>query len=413
MIATFRSLLSGLLLSAAIFLSAPLAQAQKDESAGKKGAAVSFRKPAVELNNAGAVIEQQEAQRKALVETEDLQEKKQTLETEVRYAKAKLEAAQKKMAVQSAAGNADQVDRLNNEIKDWEARIKASKEQLAQVEADLAKAQPAGGAGSGDSDVLLPGENIELYVNEDASFNGKYEIRRGGYIILAQVGRIPIAGKTIEQAEAAVRRALEDSQLHHASVMIERIAGGDVATGPLIYLSGEFKNPRPYRIPSGTAPTLVGVILSSGGVNEKADLSRVRVMRMAGGRGVVEIVNVQKILDGTSTGGLTSDILVGEGDVITIPAGPANLIYVTGNVKRQGSFRLVPGERLTAYGAILQAGGFARFADMKKVHVLRTMPDGTKRKIPDNIIEVQKGQRQDVILQTNDIVVVPEKWFSF
>jgi len=50
---------------------------------------------------------------------------------------------------------------------------------------------------------------------------------------------------------------------------------------------------------------------------------------------------------------------------------------------------------------------------MKKVHVLRTMPDGTKRKIPDNIIEVQKGQRQDVILQTNDIVVVPEKWFSF
>src|SRR6201999_3459373 len=142
-------------------------------------------------------------------------EKKQTLETEIRYAKAKLEAAQKKMSVQSAAGNADQVDRLNNEIKDWEARIKSSKEQLAQVEADLAKATPAGGAGSGDNDVLLPGENVARYVNEDASFNGKYEIRRGGYVILAQVGRIPIAGKTIDQAEAAVRRALEDSQLHH------------------------------------------------------------------------------------------------------------------------------------------------------------------------------------------------------
>jgi protein involved in polysaccharide export with SLBB domain len=401
------------MISVAIFSFVSLVAAEQDEPAGKKGAAVNFRKPAVELNDSGAVIEQQDAQRKALVESEDLQEKKQTLETEVRYARAKLEASQKKMSVQSAAGNVDQVDRLNNEIKDWEARIKASKEQLAQVEADLAKTSAAGAAVTGENDVLLPGENIELYVNEDASFNGKYEIRRGGYIILAQVGRIPIAGKTIEQAEAAVRRALEDSQLHHASVMLERISGSDVASGPLIYLSGEFKNPRPYRIPNGTAPTLVGVILSSGGVNEKADLSRVRVMRMAGGRGVVEIINVQKILDGTSTGGLTSDIVVGEGDVITVPAGPANLIYVTGNVKRQGSFRLVPGERLTAYGAILQAGGFARFADMKKVHVLRTMPDGTKRKIPDNIIEVQRGQRQDVILQTNDIVVVPEKWFSF
>jgi protein involved in polysaccharide export with SLBB domain len=412
MIATFR-LLAWCLIPVATFCSVSLFAAEKDESAGNKGAAVNFRKPAVELNDSGAVIEQQDAQRKAQFETEDLQEKKQTLETEVRYAKAKLEASQKKMSVQSAAGNVDQVDRLNNEIKDWEARIKASKQQLAQIEADLAKTTAAGAALTGENDVLLPGENIELYVNEDASFNGKYEIRRGGYIILAQVGRIPIAGKTIEQAEAAVRRALEDSQLHHASVMLERISGSDVATGPLIYLSGEFKNPRPYRIPSGTAPTLVGVILSSGGVNEKADLSRVRVMRMAGGRGVVEIINVQKILDGTSTGGLTSDIVVGEGDVITVPAGPANLIYVTGNVKRQGSFRLVPGERLTAYGAILQAGGFARFADMKKVHVLRTMPDGTKRKIPDNVIEVQKGQRQDVILQTNDIVVVPEKWFSF
>ena len=412
MIATFRSLVS-CLIPAAIFCSVSLVGAEKDESTAKKSAAVNFRKPSVKLNDTGAVVEEQEAQRKAQVETEDLQEKKQTLETEVRYAKAKLEAAQKKMSVQSAAGNADQVDRLNNEIKDWEVRIKASKEKLAQVEVDLAKTTAAGAVVTGENDVLLPGENIELYVNEDASFNGKYEIRRGGYIILAQVGRIPIAGKTIEQAEAAVRRALEDSQLHHASVMLERIAGSDVATGPLIYLSGEFKNPRPYRIPSGTAPTLVGVILSSGGVNEKADLSRVRVMRMAGGRGVVEIINVQKILDGTSTGGLTSDVVVGEGDVITVPAGPANLIYVTGNVKRQGSFRLVPGERLTAYGAVLQAGGFARFADMKKVHVLRTMPDGTKRKIPDNIIEVQKGQRQDVILQTNDIVVVPEKWFSF
>ena len=138
----------------------------------------------------------------------------------------------------------------------------------------------------------------------------------------------------------------------------------------------------------------------------------VRVMRMAGGRGVVEEVNVQKILDG-SGGGLTSDLTLGEGDVITIPAGPASLIYVTGNVKRQGSFHLVPGERLTAYGAILQAGGLARFADEKHTHVLRTMPDGTKRKIPANIVEIKKGQRQDVILQTNDIVVVPEKWFSF
>ena len=412
MIVSIRALILPILPIITLGLFATAARGADATGAEKKANAVNFRKPSVEMNNAGATIVKQESQRKVQAEFEELQEKKQTLETEIRYAKAKLEAAQKKMAVQSAAGNADQVERLNNEIKDWDARIKASKEQLAQLEAELGKVKGGADVVSGDSDVLLPGENVELYVNEDASFNGKYQIRRGGYIILAQVGRIPVAGKTIEQAEAAVRRALEDSQLHHASVMLERISGTDVATGPLILLNGEFKNARPYRIPSGTAPTLVGVILSSGGVSEKADLTRVRVMRMSGGRGVVEEVNVQKILDGNG-GGLTSDVTLGEGDVITIPAGPASLIYVTGNVKRQGSFHLVPGEKLTAYGAILQAGGPARFADEKHTHVLRTMPDGTKRKIPANIIEIKKGQRQDVILQTNDIIVVPEKWFSF
>ena len=96
---------------------------------------------------------------------------------------------------------------------------------------------------------------------------------------------------------------------------------------------------------SGTAPTLVGVILSSGGVTDKADLSKVKVMRMAANKGVVEEINVQAILDGK---GLGSDVTLSEGDVVIIPVGQPNLVYVTGNVKRQGSYKLVPGERLTA-----------------------------------------------------------------
>ena len=86
---------------------------------------------------------------------------------------------------------------------------------------------------------------------------------------------------------------------------------------------------------------------------------------------------------------------------------------VTGNVKQQGSQLLKPGDKLSAYAAILQAGGFARFADLKKVYVLRAAPDGTKIKIPVNITAIQKGQKPDVPLQGNDIVIVPEKFFSF
>lgn len=342
---------------------------------------------------------------------EDLEEKQETLAREVDYAKSKLDAAQKRLAIQSAAGDAEQVDRLNTEVKDWEARLKSSKEELALVQDELSKSKPNNLTDGGSTqEQVLPGENLEIFVNEDASFNGRYQVRRGGYIILPQVGRITVAGKTLSQCEQAVKRALESSQLTRATVLIERIGGTDVESGPLIFLSGAFRSPRPYRIPLGTAPTLVSVILSCGGVRENADLTRVKIMRMAGGKSVVEEVNVQKILDG---GGLTSDISLAEGDVVTIPAGPSSLIYITGNVKRQGSYDFVDGEHLAAYGAILRAGGLARFADEKNAHILRPMPDGTKRKIPVNLVDIKKGKRADVPLEANDIIVVPEKWFSF
>jgi polysaccharide biosynthesis/export protein len=90
-----------------------------------------------------------------------------------------------------------------------------------------------------------------------------------------------------------------------------------------------------------------------------------------------------------------------------------NLVYVTGRVKRAGSYRITEGEKLTVYGVVLQSGGFDHFANLSKIHILRAMPDGTKAKIPVDIKEVQKGRKPDVILQPNDIVVVPEKWFSW
>ncbi len=387
------------------------------EEPGSRKHEVTFRKSQVGLHASATAPEmrigtasQASVQNETLSEKESLAEQQQTLENEVRYGKAKLEAAQKKLAVQSAAGNVEQADRANQEVKDWEARLQASRAQLAQVEAELQKSSSAQLPVLAGGDVIAPGENLEVFVVEDPSFNGRYQVRRGGYIILPQVGRIAVTGKTLDAAEAAVRRALQSSQLQHASVILERISGADLESGPLIYLSGAFKNPRPYRIPAGTAPTLVGVILSCGGISDKADLTRVKVMRVAAHKGIVEEVNVQRILDG---GGLTSDITLTEGDVITIPVGTANLIYVTGNVKRQGSYHLVQGERLTAYGAILQSGGFAKFADLKHVHVLRALPDGTKAKLQVNVVAIQKGQTPDVILQSGDIVVVPEKWFSF
>ena len=344
-------------------------------------------------------------------EINDLSEQKQTLESELKFSKVKLDGARKKLSLELAVNSSPEgVDKAQQEVRDWEARVKTLQAQLDQVDKEIQASEKATQGPEPDEGIILPGENVEVFVVEDSTFNGRYPVRRGGYIILPAVGRIYVAGKDLKAAEGEVKKSLESSQLHHASVMIEKVEGSDVESGPVIYLSGEFKFPRPFRIPPGTKATLVSVILSCGGVTEKGDLTRVKVMRMAANKNVVVEVNVQSMLNG---GGLTSDVPLSEGDVVVVPGGMVNTVFVTGNVKHQGGHSIKLEDKMTVYDGILKSGGFARFADLKGVYVLRASPDGTKIKIPVNVKAIQKGQAPDIPLQSNDIVVVPEKFFSF
>jgi polysaccharide export outer membrane protein len=398
--------LVGSLAAAAALICVPIYGETPIMDHGGSKSPIPFRASKVEvasLQTSAVTVRETEASSEA----EDLEEQRDTLEREVDFFKQHLEAAKKRLDMASQAGgfSNEQSEQLEHELENLRAHLQEKKAELNQVESQLAPLTPSAG-----KDVIVPGEHLEIFVTEDPSFNGKYQVRRGGYLVLPSVGRITVAGKTLEQAEAAVRKALLSSQLQKATVMIEPIEGADVESGPTIFLAGEFKHLGRYKIPAGTAPTLVGVILSSGGVTDTADLSHVKVMRMVSNKSVVEEVNVQRIIDGN---GLGSDITLSEGDVITVPVGQASLVYVTGNVKHQGSYKLKAGEKLTAYGAILQSGGFARFANERKVHVLRAMPDGTKVEIPVDVKEITRGHKPDVQLQVNDIVVIPEKFFSF
>jgi protein involved in polysaccharide export with SLBB domain len=344
-------------------------------------------------------------------EMDDLSEQKQTLESELRYAKSKLDAARQHLDVESMAGHPEAADKAQEEVNDWDGRVKALKSQLAQVDNEVQGAIQQMEPPSPEDNLILPGDNLEVFVVEDQSFNGRYQVRRGGYIILPSVGRIAVAGKTLQGAETEVRRALETTQLQKATVMVEKVEGSDVESGPVIFLAGEFKSPRPFKIPTGTKATVVSVILSCGGVTDEADLSRVKIMRVVANKSVVEEENVEKILEGN---GLTSDLTLSDGDVLMVPAGSANLVYVTGRgAARPGSIPLRPGDKLSAYAAILRSGGFGRFADLKKVYILRASPDGTKVKIPVNVLAIQRGHAADIPLEGDDIIIIPEKFFSW
>ncbi len=80
---------------------------------------------------------------------------------------------------------------------------------------------------------------------------------------------------------------------------------------------------------------------------------------------------------------------------------------IVGEVLRPGSYTLV--KPMTVLDAIAVAGGFAEFANVRKVYVLRGKPDGTVARIPFDYKSVIKGRNayQNVPLEPGDTIVVP------
>jgi protein involved in polysaccharide export with SLBB domain len=372
-----------------------------------------YRKAREEFLQAERAIANKQATSESVQkELDKLDEQKTLWEREITYYKGKLVNAKSQLVSATNAGSAAEVDRWKREITNLENRIQTAEAELAKVNEDAKgtiQALQKSLKENGDSNLIVPGESVEIIVMEDDSFNGIYQVRRGGYIILPRAGRVAVAGKDLAGAEKAIKQALQQDQVKDATVMVERPESSSGSTGPVIYLAGEFSQPGPWRIPAGVNPTVVTTILRSGGVTQSADLTRVRLLRLVGGQPLVEEVNVQAILDGV---GLPSDLVLNPGDIIMVPAF-ANVVYITGNVIKPGQLKLLPDDELTAYSAILRCGGFARFANRSKVYILRDRGNGAKQKIPVSIKDLQGGKSTDVILEPKDIVVVPEKFFSW
>jgi len=181
----------------------------------------------------------------------------------------------------------------------------------------LACAATAQTSTSAPSNLIQPGDILNISVAQDASFNGRYQVHRGGYIIVPAVGRIQIAGDTMPAAQTNVESALESTQLEHATVAIEKFAHS------------------------------------------------------------------------------------------------ADIIYVTGRVSNPGPLPFKSSDNLGGAAAILQAGGLSRYADPRRTYIMRGAPGGTEIKIPVDIKAIMDKRAPDIPLEKDDLIVVPEKFFSY
>jgi protein involved in polysaccharide export with SLBB domain len=344
-------------------------------------------------------------------ELQDVRQRKDRAAVDVAYLGSQIAWMEKacKKEIQSGGAKAKQYAALKSDLGTANETLdKITKEE----EALLNKADGAVPA----ADLVVPGDVLEVYVTEDASFNGVYQVRRGGYIVIPQLGRVQVAGYPLVASEAAVKGSLEASYLTEATVLVERRSSSAVAAAVEegVLYDGEFVTRRPgvAKLQGVGGASLVSTILRNGGTSPFADMEHVRVLRLVEGKPLMETVDVDAILAGEE---LASDLTLQDDDIVIIPTrvGKTDEVYVTGNVMSPGILPLRKEEEISVYTSVLRVGGFERFANLKKAYVLRDEGDGVKIRMNVNLKDVEKGKAPDLVLQSGDIVMIPEKFFSF
>jgi len=89
--------------------------------------------------------------------------------------------------------------------------------------------------------------------------------------------------------------------------------------------------------------------------------------------------------------------------------------FVTGQVMKQGAQEIPRDRKVTVAAAILEAGGFADFADKRRVRLIRPAADGQNKSFKVDVKAVlERGDTsKDMIVEPGDYIVVPERLFNF
>lgn len=170
--------------------------------------------------------------------------------------------------------------------------------------------------------IFHPGDNLELYVEEDSTFNGVYPVRPGGYVLIPKIGRIAVDGLNRDKAETLIARTLENGQLKNAKVIVEHISSGIDRPGApgvlkvMVFITGSVTRSGAHYIPltNGRLPGVYETLLIAGGLSKFAQIGKVEVYRTsASGKRERGVVDLRAIRDGNA-----EDPSVNEGDIINV-----------------------------------------------------------------------------------------------
>jgi polysaccharide biosynthesis/export protein len=235
-----------------------------------------------------------------------------------------------------------------------------------------------------------------------------FRIDMRGNINVPLIGRVHAGGLTVEQLEAELTRKF-GAVLNYPVVTVFM---GEFRSQPVSVL-GSVRTPGVHQI-RGHA-TLFEVLSLAGGLAADAG-NAIKITRRkalgplplpgaaddTSGEFQVAEVAVKSVMEARNP---QENIAIQPNDVISVPK--AELVYVTGAVKRSGGFVLIEKEKISVLQALSLAEGLDRTAAPKDARILRPLKADARQEIPVNLKQILAGKSADVSLLANDILFVP------
>lgn len=101
----------------------------------------------------------------------------------------------------------------------------------------------------------------------------------------------------------------------------------------------------------------------------------------------------------------TQDVVMRNGDVVTIPEPPQGEWYIDGEVTRRGPYSLT-GRKITLLQAVCAAGGLTQLAVPRRTELTRRIDDRQEEIIYVDLDKIARGLAPDFFLQPDDLIRV-------
>ena len=285
--------------------------------------------------------------------------------------------------------------------------------------------------------LLGAGDTIALDIFNVPEYSQEYAVLLDGTLNLPLIGRTPVAGLSLAQAEAEILRRY--TPILARPILQVRLTG----VRPLIIgIAGEVTHPGAYPLLPATdgvgieLPTVTQALQQAAGTTPAAALQNIEVRRSHSGGEETIPVDLSAFF---RSGDLRQDIPLQDGDTIFVPAATeidtiatrqesrANFtsdrtepvtVAVVGAVNRPGTHTLnlevtpsgAPTGEASLTQALRTAGGITALADIRQIEVRRQPLTGGEQQITVDLWALlQTGDlSQDVLLQTGDTIWVPQ-----